>query len=143
MKFMGSTPISPGPSLAWADFSAATLSILCLLHCVTLPFLTPLLPLAGHLAGNESIHRALVWVAVPVSLTVSLTTLFTQKRRRALILAITLWGGLSMLIAALTEPFADYERPLTIAGSLTLAAAHLWHWLQAREHHIFVDEVGG
>ncbi|MFK7913304.1 MAG: MerC domain-containing protein [Pseudomonadales bacterium] len=132
MKDAPSMVDAPPTAVAWADLSAATLATLCLLHCVALPLIIPLLPLAGQLAGNESVHHFLVWLAVPVSLSVLLTTIVRQPRGPIARLAATLLAGLGMLLCALTEPLAAYELALTVGGSLTLAVAHLWHWQQLR-----------
>ena len=58
----------PNAGTARLDLCAAGLSTLCLVHCLALPLLTSLLPLAAQSVGSPLVHRILVAVAVPVSL---------------------------------------------------------------------------
>ena len=54
--------------VARLDLYAVGLSTLCLLHCLALPVLVALMPMAAQAAESELVHRALVVAAVPVSL---------------------------------------------------------------------------
>lgn len=118
-----------------ADLSAISLSALCLIHCLALPFLAAALPVAASLSEAEWLHKAFVLTALPVSGWVIFreraagsTTWFTP-------LAVT---GLALLLAAaFAEPLHDYESPLTVVGAAVLAAAHVLRWrrLQSRSSH--------
>ncbi|MEM7054169.1 MAG: MerC domain-containing protein, partial [Pseudomonadota bacterium] len=49
------------------DFSAISLSALCLIHCLALPLLAAGLPVIGVLSQAEWFHQLLVLLALPVT----------------------------------------------------------------------------
>lgn len=119
------------PSAALLDAGAVTLSGLCLLHCLALPLLASALPLFGAWADAEWVHLLFVAIALPLTG----YALWRAARRRPLpALAWAAAGtGLALLLAgALALPSHEWETPLTVAGSLLLAATHLWN---ARRRH--------
>lgn len=118
------------------DISAITLSGLCLVHCLLLPLIVAILPMAGVLAENEWIHKAFVVTALPISGLLILRGKCTHGRMVFLALAIS---GLSLLIAgAFAEQLEAYETPITVLGALLLACAHLWRW--TRHSHTDISE---
>lgn len=122
---------SPTPSLL--DASAVTLSSLCLLHCLALPLLASLLPLFGAWSKAEWVHVLFVALAAPLTG----FALWRAQRRRPLPRGLWLLAsaGLTGLAAgAAGWPQASAETPLTVAGSLMLAGAHLWN--TARRHRV-------
>ena len=119
------------------DFVAATLSTACLVHCLALPILVAILPLSMTWLENEWIHRMLVLVALPVS-GVAIASSFQRKEGPAFPLAAA--GGLGLLVvAAFVEALHDYEVPVTVAGSLLLAAAHIGRWT-TRHRQMICDD---
>ncbi len=107
---------------------AVGLSTLCLLHCIALPILVTVLPVAAQAAENEFLHRILVLLAVPVSLRVVWKALPGDGNRLFVVAAL---GGLGLLLlAAFVEAVSRYEQPITVAGGVLLASAHLWHWMR-------------
>ena len=112
------------------DLYAAGLSTLCLLHCLALPLLVSLLPLAAQAAESELAHKVVVLAAVPVSLRVVWKTFPTAGS--ALFVGAALSGLGLLLVAAFVEALSAYEEPLTVAGGVLLCSAHLWHWTQQR-----------
>ena len=126
---MPTSPLNAAPPANRnADLFAVGISTLCLLHCLALPLLSVLLPVAGQLSENEAIHRALVIMAVPVSLSAVWQSLRNPAFR--LFIVGTLSGLLLLLVAAFSEALSAYEEPLTISGALLLGLAHLWRWRQ-------------
>lgn len=113
-----------GPS-ARMDLCAVGLSTLCVLHCVALPVLAALMPLAAQAAESELVHRVLVVAAVPVSLRVIWKTLPAAGNR--LFVGAALLGLGLLLLAAFMEAVSPYEEPITIVGGSLLGLAHLWH----------------
>ena len=113
-----------GPS-ARLDLCAVGLSTLCVLHCLALPVLAALMPVAAQAAESELVHRLLVAAAVPVSLRVIWKTLPVAGNR--LFVGAALLGLGLLLLAAFMEAVAPYEEPITIAGGSLLGLAHLWH----------------
>lgn len=119
------------PSAALLDAGAVALSSLCLLHCLALPLLAAALPLFGTWAEAEWVHLLFVAIALPLTG----YALWRAERRRPLpVLAWATAGvGLGLLLAgALALPTHDWETPMTVAGSLLLAATHIWN---ARHRH--------
>ncbi|MDE0454328.1 MAG: MerC domain-containing protein [Gammaproteobacteria bacterium] len=113
-----------GPS-ARMDLCAVGLSTLCVLHCVALPVLAALMPLAAQAAESELVHRLLVVAAVPVSLRVIWKTLPAAGNR--LFVGGAVVGLGLLLLAAFVEAVSSYEEPITIAGGSLLGLAHLWN----------------
>ncbi len=115
-------------SAARLDLYAVGLSTLCVLHCIALPLLVSLLPAVAQAADSEIVHRILVIVAVPVSLQVLWKARPLHGKR--LFVGAALVGLVLLLLAAFMDALEAYEEPLTVAGGVLLASAHLWHWMR-------------
>mgnify|MGYP006265997723 FL=1 len=108
------------------DTSAIGLSFLCLIHCLALPLVSVALPLAGTMAEAEWVHQVLVLIALPITAFALLRSSVGSARPDFVFPALL---GLGLLLAgAFVEPFHDRERLLTVAGALSLAAAHARRW---------------
>ena len=104
--------------------------MMCLAHCIALPLLVSSLTLAVPFAENELVHKVLVLIAAPATF-VAVYADARHAARRVFIGAAML--GLGLLIAGAFVPALEaYEEPLTVAGSVTLAAAHMWRALDVR-----------
>ena len=115
------------------DFAATALSTLCLVHCLVLPVTLALLPLSLGWLEDEWIHRVLVLVAVPVS---GLAIFASLKGNEGPLFPLAALTGLTLLAsAAFAESFHEYEVPVTVAGALTLAAAHIVRWTMRHRHN--------
>ena len=118
---------SRDPETTWfVDAAAVGVSSLCMVHCLALPFLAAGLPLASTVAEWEWLHRVFVLAALPL-------TGFVILSKRARYCDLIFYGlsllGLSLLFAsAFAEPLREFEKPLTVAGALILASAHLRRW---------------
>lgn len=115
-------------TVARLDLYAVGLSTLCVLHCVALPALVALLPAVAQAAESEFLHRVLVVAAVPLSLRVIWKTRPMNANR--LFVGAALAGLGLLLLAAFVEAVSQYEEPITVAGGVLLASAHLWHWVR-------------
>lgn len=116
--------MSQSRSVALGDGVAIGMSSLCLLHCLALPVAASLLPLAGAWAQAEWVHWLFVAVAAPISAWVLLVR---TPRPWPLIALAGL--GLTLLVAGAAEfPAHDLETPVTVAGGLVLALAHVLNW---------------
>ena len=113
-------------SAARLDMYAIGLSTLCVLHCLALPLLVVLMPVAAQFSENELVHRALVIVAVPVSLRVIWKT--RPVMGNWLFVSAALVGLGLLLLAAFVETASPYEESITVTGAVLLGSAHLWHW---------------
>ncbi|MBA3999449.1 MerC domain-containing protein [Brevundimonas sp.] len=109
---------------ALGDSLAIGVSGLCLTHCLALPLVASLLPLAGVWAETEWVHWLFVAIAAPVSLWA-----FSRPVTRSWSLAILAGSGLALLVAGVAAfPSHDWETGLTVAGALLLAGAHTLNW---------------
>ncbi len=114
------------------DASAIALSTLCLIHCLALPLLAAALPLFGAWAKDEWVH--VVFVAIAAPLTGLALWRAHQHHRLPVALRLLAAAGLAGLLAgAFGWPREAWETPITVAGSLALASAHVWNW--TRHHH--------
>ena len=114
------------------DRAGVTLSALCVVHCILLPLTTSFLPLMGMLAENETIHKALVLLAiVPAAFAF---TDFNGSQSPILIGGLGLVGVISLLTGAFVEAFHDYEATLTIIGAVILACAHIMRMRATKRH---------
>lgn len=123
----------PRHTTAVFDMSAIALSTLCMAHCLALPLLAAALPLFGVWAEHEWVHFAFVAAALPLTS----YALWRAHRRRRLPMALRVLAiaGLAGLLAgALGWPREVWETPITVAGSLMLAGAHLWNWSRQHSH---------
>jgi hypothetical protein len=107
----------------WWDRLAIMLSSLCLLHCVATVILllaAPTLVLSA--VVDEGFHETLVIAALPLSIVAMLSGYRVHARCAPIIQSVI---GLACLgIAAFAASSFAAETILTIAGGLTLAAAH-------------------
>ncbi len=109
------------------DHMAITLSGLCLVHCLLLPFIIVGLPLLAQF--NEThFHAQMLIAVVPVSL-FAFAIAFRRHRNKAIIA----WGvaGIAIMFIGGTVAHANYgnlaETLLTIAGSIVLATSHYFN----------------
>lgn len=105
---------------------AASLSGLCLIHCLALPMLASLLPLLGRFSEWEWVHQSLVLLAAPATLWV---VWLTRQDRSLRWFRVQAMGALLLLLAAaFSESLADWEESMTIVGATVLGGAHLLRW---------------
>jgi len=109
------------------DHMAITLSGLCLVHCLLLPFVIVALPLLAQF--NEThFHAQMLIVVVPVSL-FAFAIAFRRHRNKAIIA----WGvaGIAIMFIGGTVAHANYgnlaDSLLTVAGSIVLATSHFFN----------------
>jgi len=114
---------SSGPSEV-LDQVAVTLSGLCLVHCLALPFAIVVLPFLGQFA-EDHLHVQMLIVVIPVSI-IALAIGFRRHRHRGVVIA----GLTALLVITVGGTIAhDHygiiaDRVLTVAGSLALAITH-------------------
>jgi hypothetical protein len=114
------------------DQIAIALSAVCLVHCLALPVLVAVLPLAAlTLGASGHFHGVMLWLVVPTSVA-GLGLGFRVHGRAGIVLAGAC--GVAMLAAAALWGHAAWDAVLetvvSVVGSLVLAAAH---WLNFRE----------
>lgn len=110
-----------------ADAVGISLSGLCMAHCLALPLLASLFPIAGVWAESAWVHWTFVFLAAPVAAYV-LTRPDGVGRRRWSTIAVGGLGVILLCCAAAEFPSHEAETPMTLAGGLILAGAHLFNW---------------
>ena len=115
----------------WLDGAAASVSLLCLVHCLALPLIIAALPaLSQVLTVPEGFHRGMALVALPASAVALLSGFRRHRSARAMALAV---GGLGAIgWAAFCAETAAAELVVTVLGSVLVSAAHVVNWALAR-----------
>ena len=131
----------PDTRTARLDLCAAGLSTLCLIHCLALPLVASLLPLAAQAVESHLLHQVLVVLAVPVSLRVVWKAL--PGGGNGPFICVASLGLALLLTAAFVEAASAYEQPITVAGGMLLGSAHLWHWVRQRGRGHIYDRPDG
>lgn len=109
-----------------ADRLAIGSSFACLVHCLLLPLAIAFAPALARLGGaTESLHLLMFLIAVPAS---ALAMLAGYRRHGLIIPALMALAGLVLIGGGALGGFRlAIETSVTVAGSLLLAAAHLWN----------------
>jgi hypothetical protein len=127
---MSGSAASASNEAPWHRFGMG-LSVLCLLHCLALPWLLASLPIAvlaalpESLRDNEWVHAALI---APVLLVSGPVLLRGQPGAVQTLLVI---AAFTALIGGLFVAREAVEEALTVAGTLLLTA----HWHRLRKAH--------
>lgn len=109
------------------DHLAITMSGLCVVHCLLLPFVIVALPLLVQFDGNH-FHLQMLVVIIPVSL-IAFAYAYPRHRNKTIIA----WGlaGIAIMCVGGTIAHANYgaiaDTTLTIAGSIILATSHFFN----------------
>lgn len=112
---------------AYADRTAITVSVLCLVHCLLLPVAIALVPAAaGWLEVPEGFHLLTVAVAIPVS---AIAIVAGHRRHGLLIPGLAAAIGLGLIALGAIAGFREIaETIVTVLGSVLLAVGHLYNW---------------
>lgn len=115
------------PGSLW-DASAVGLSSLCLIHCLALPLVAAASPALAAWAGAEWAHGLLVAIAAPLS------ALALWRRGQTPAVVLVAFAGVALLALGAFGPWHEAETPITVAGSLILAGAHILNWRGRHAH---------
>lgn len=120
---------------ALADKFSISLSMICAIHCLTVPLLLVLLPsLAAMQLDHESFHFWMVVAVIPTSLYA--LTLGCKQHQRKRVLAL---GGIGLILLLFAVALgADRigetgEKLLTLLGALCVATGHLMNYRLCRK----------
>ena len=115
---------SSSKSRSALDVTAVTLSGLCLLHCLALPFIVAGLPFLSSISGDH-FHAEMLWIVLPISLVALGLGFHKHHDWRVWSIGIP---GMLLLIFGGTFAHAQYglsaDRTFTLLGAITLAVAH-------------------
>ena len=137
MKIISDATMAPrGRNAAdWLERFGLGASLLCLVHCLALPFLFAALPaLSSVMPIPEAFHIWVLAFAVPTSG----LALITGRARHGVIhpLAIGIVGLGLLAVGALAFGETIWETPITVVGGLSLAAAHVINWRLRHAAHV-------
>ena len=125
---------STSDSTGILDQAAIWLSSLCMLHCIALPFVLIAVPVFEQFAADHFHMQVLIFV-IPVSI-VAFGIGFKRHGHPGMFLSGIV--GMALLVAGATWAHNEIglvaDRAMTIAGSLTLAAAHYLNSRLAKRH---------
>jgi hypothetical protein len=137
---------TPSTAVVALDATAVSLSALCLLHCLALPLLVALLPLASAtFVADERFHRWMLWLVVPTTV-VALWTGWRRHHRGGVVVlgaigvSLIAFAAYGPALVGLTE---TGDTVFTVIGALLLATAHVLnlraqgrlHWHRPGERH--------
>ena len=119
------------------DQIAIALSAICIVHCLTVPILVAVLPLAAISLGSDvHFHSLMLWLVVPTSL-VGFALGF-RIHRKAPIVVLGLVGIVVLAAAAVwghSSWTESYEILVSVVASLILGAAHWLNFREVRRRH--------
>lgn len=120
------------------DQIAIALSAVCIVHCLAVPVLVTLLPIAAFSFGNDQhFHGLMLWLVVPTSLVGFLLGYRLHGRS-----GIVTRGGIGVAVLALAAVYGHAawteaaEVSVSVAGSLLLASAHWSNFREVRRCHV-------
>lgn len=119
------------------DQVAIALSAICIVHCLAVPLVVAILPIAAISIGEgQHFHGLMLWLVVPTS--VVGFGLGYRLHRNAGIVAVGA-VGVAVLAAAAVYGHTVWTEPLeivvSVAGSLLLGAAHWQNFRAVRRCH--------
>jgi hypothetical protein len=119
------------------DRVAIALSTICIVHCLAMPFVIAVLPVAAFAVGGDGhFHALMLWFVVPTSVLGFALGLRVHRRADIVLLGAAAIVGLA--VAALWGHDAwdpSIEVLVNVAASVMLAAAHWRNFREVRRLH--------
>ena len=118
-----------------SDKIAMTLSMICVIHCFFVPSF--LILGAGYLSfaiDNEFVHKAIVLLAVPISLFA--LSIGYKNHKTSSFIPMAIFGLILLILAVVLGESVlgeTGERILTLVGSISLAYAHYKNYQTCKE----------
>jgi uncharacterized membrane protein (Fun14 family) len=122
----------------YLDRIAISLSAICIVHCLAVPLVIAVLPLAVIGLGGEShFHAVMLWLVVPTSV-IGLTMGYREHARLRIVVAGLI--GLAIVSAAAVLGHGQWpvsvEVLVSLVGSALLAGAHWINFVVVRKVHV-------
>jgi hypothetical protein len=119
------------------DRVAIALSTICIVHCLAMPFVIAVLPLAAFTVGGDGhFHSLMLWFVVPTSV-LGFGLGFRVHRRVDIVMlgavAIAVLAAAALLGHSAWDP--SVEVLVNVAASVVLAAAHWRNFREVRRLH--------
>jgi hypothetical protein len=120
------------------DRIAIALSTICIVHCLAMPLLLAVLPIAAFTFGGDGhFHSLMLWVVVPTSVLGFGLGVRLHRRLDIVLLGVVAIGALAA--AALwghSRWDPSVEVLVNVAASVLLAAAHWRNFREVRRLHL-------
>jgi hypothetical protein len=121
----------------YLDRIAITLSTICIVHCLAMPFVVALLPIAAITFGSDGhFHALMLWLVVPTS-----AVGFALGYRVHAKVGVVLTGAVAVAILAVVALWGHahwnptVEVAVNVAASFLLANAHWRNFREVRRIH--------
>lgn len=119
------------------DRIAIALSAICIVHCLAVPVLVAILPVAAVTLGEDQhFHGLMLWLVIPTS--VAGFGMGFRVHRRAGIVLLGAAGIVVLILAAIYGHEVwrtDVEVAVSVVGSLLLGGAHWLNFRAVRRCH--------
>jgi hypothetical protein len=116
----------------YLDRIAISLSTICIVHCLAMPFLVALLPVVAlSFGGDGHFHALMLWLVVPTS-AIGFSLGYRVHHHSRIVVAGAVAVAVLALVALWGHEHWDptFEVTVNVAASILLAIAH---WLNFRE----------
>jgi hypothetical protein len=121
----------------YVDRVAIALSTICIVHCLAMPFVIAILPIAAFTVGGDGhFHSLMLWFVVPTSVLGFGLGVRVHKR-----VDIVLMGAAAIAVLAAAALWGhsawdpSVEVLVNVAASVLLAAAHWRNFREVRRLH--------
>jgi hypothetical protein len=121
----------------YVDRVAIALSTICIVHCLAMPFVIAVLPIAAFAVGGDGhFHSLMLWFVVPTSVLGFGLGVRVHKR-----VDIVLMGAVAIAVLAAAALWGhsawdpSVEVLVNVAASILLAAAHWRNFREVRRVH--------
>ena len=119
------------------DRVAIALSTICIVHCLAMPFVIAVLPIAAFAVGGDGhFHSLMLWFVVPTSVLGFGLGLRVHKRMDVVLMGVV---AIAVLAAAALWGHSAWDPSVevlvNVAASVLLAAAHWRNFREVRRLH--------
>lgn len=109
----------------WLDVTGATVSWLCAIHCIALPFAVSVLPLVGlSFLLDETTEQFFIGISIAIAALTLLPGFFRHHRKLRTLLLFT--AGISLIVAShlIFEENLILQIPFLLIGAILVTTAH-------------------
>jgi hypothetical protein len=126
----------------YLDRIAISLSTICIVHCLAMPFLVAMLPVVALSFGTDGhFHALMLWLVVPTS-AIGFSLGFRVHHNARIVVAGAVAVAVLTLVALWGHDHWDptFEVTVNVAASILLATAHWLNFREVRRLHSHHDE---
>ena len=126
----------------YLDRIAISLSTICIVHCLAMPFLVALLPVAAFSFGSDGhFHALMLWLVVPTS-AIGFSLGYSVHHNTKIVVAGAVAVAVLALVALWGHDHWDprFEVTVNVAASILLAIAHWKNFRLVRRLHKHHDD---